>query len=262
MSEPNKLRDEVDSDFELALLDAASLDEPSPRDRARMFAALGVGGAVGVTAAATTSAASAGAKGGLAGAFKWWLGGLVVAIGVTGGLAQMNDADLTAPASNSEVSSLAERVLADLPAALEGATSPKPAPTASAEPNESTERTATSPMAPARPLPKPRSSSPAPAASQLADEVVVLEQARRAIAEGRADDALKELKGYEESFDGGTLGPEAELLQIEALVAHGAYAQAIAAGQRFVATHANSPHVSRAQTLMAQAREAAKKKQP
>ena len=86
--------------------------------------------------------------------------------------------------------------------------------------------------------------SAAPGAG-LAEEVALLDRARRAIRAGDAAGALALLDGYRTSFPRGLLAPEASVLRIDALMATGQRARAQAESRSFLQKFPGSPHAVR-----------------
>ncbi len=243
--------------FAEALLRSAEHDGPTPRDRARVAASLGLAGATTVTASAAkaSSTAPAAAKASLLGGMvKWWLGGLGVAF-LVGTFAGAPEPHAAAPAPSSSV---------DIPVAISAVPAAKPAPAMSSP----VVVVAPVPSASARPTPpalSPSSSDAAPSVPKaptaapssgpsLADELAALDAARKAIEAGDADAAEKALSRYRTTMGEGRLASEAELLAIESAAARADHAQTIALGSAFLARHPSSPHRARVTTLITRAR--------
>jgi hypothetical protein len=66
------------------------------------------------------------------------------------------------------------------------------------------------------------------------------------VRQGRTDEALSALDGYK----GKSLGVEATVLRIEALVKKGDHARASALASSFLAAHPKSPYASRIRALL------------
>lgn len=96
----------------------------------------------------------------------------------------------------------------------------------------------------------PRRSSPSSATS-VADEVRVLERARRAIANSDPAAALGQLARYQRSFHAPVLVPEALYLRMEALMLSGDHPSALQTAQTIVAQYPTDPHAARARALLA-----------
>jgi outer membrane protein assembly factor BamD (BamD/ComL family) len=89
----------------------------------------------------------------------------------------------------------------------------------------------------------------APAPS-LAEEVAAIKAAKSALLAGNASDALHQLDAYRAHFPHGRLTQEASVVRIEALLKAGKRDAASAAGDRFLAAHADSPYAARVHTLI------------
>lgn len=103
----------------------------------------------------------------------------------------------------------------------------------------------------ARPHQAPtRSAEPVAPSSTLAAQVALLDSARTAIAAGAFAEALRLADRYRADFPAGELGPEAEVVAIEALVARGDRAAASARAARFLARYPGDPHAARVKWLV------------
>jgi len=125
---------------------------------------------------------------------------------------------------------------------------PPGVPSAKAAPPKASERSSPTLRPPAPP-------AVAPSAPQgtLADELALLDAARRALRRGNARVALSELDRHQAEFPRGLLGQEATLLRIEALVRSGNRPAAEALARQFLARQPNSPHAKRIESLLGQA---------
>ncbi len=99
---------------------------------------------------------------------------------------------------------------------------------------------------PSEPAPQPallggHPQTPGVSSSQLATEIVALDQAKHAVKAGDATRALHLLDSYDVSFPHGALAPESSALRIEALVRAGHHTEAMAALTTFRTTHPQSP---------------------
>jgi hypothetical protein len=106
---------------------------------------------------------------------------------------------------------------------------------------------------PQKALPKLAANAPAP---NVGKEVSTLDRAREALAAGDAPSALEALGQHESEFASGALGPEAELLRIQALLARREYNSAAVMARGFLMKNPKSPHVGRVRALLAQAKSA------
>ncbi len=95
------------------------------------------------------------------------------------------------------------------------------------------------------------SKTPAPAdsASDLSEQLRLIDSARSAIAAGNASAASQALTSYSSKFPHGSFGQEAQVLRIEAVDMQGNHAQAATLAKSFLAQHPNSPHVSLVQRI-------------
>jgi hypothetical protein len=91
----------------------------------------------------------------------------------------------------------------------------------------------------------------------LADEVIALDEARRALAGDDSAGALTRLGDYDRKFPNARLGPEATILRIEALLARGDHTRAAQLAAQFRAAFPGSPHTRRVDSLLARAKSAA-----
>jgi hypothetical protein len=90
----------------------------------------------------------------------------------------------------------------------------------------------------------------APSNPGLACEVSSLDEIRQALASGRAEASLRLLDAHEQRFTHPRLGPEAQLLRVETLVALGRNDAANVVGARLLATQTSSAYGQRARSLL------------
>jgi hypothetical protein len=90
----------------------------------------------------------------------------------------------------------------------------------------------------------------APKTSTLAEEVALLDQARAAAAQGDPILTLQLTHRYQRQFPSGTMAPEAQLLQLEALVQTGQSAAAAPIAHRLLQAAPNGPHAERIRALL------------
>jgi hypothetical protein len=287
MTEPQRLLD-VGDETESALLASARSDSPSKHAVNTTLAALGLGVGVaagaGTASAATstgagpaaslppaTTATTAAGKAGLGVVAKW------IAVASIGGLAlwgatQLGSTDETQPPDPvAVVPAAAQETPAKAIDAASEATdeaNEKAEPAAADDEGEADDNPEASPVAgpaagdeaAADTSPAPQSGSAAKAkpkakagdASQLGDEVAALDSARKAMADD-PDKALEAIEKYQDRFEGGVLGQEAEVLRIEALAKAGKLDQAKALGQAFLAKHPSSPLAKRVRSVLSTA---------
>lgn len=109
-------------------------------------------------------------------------------------------------------------------------------------------------VAPARepppPSPKPQVVVTAPPGpSALAEEIRLVDGARRALADGDAGSALRLVEEHASRFAGGTFAVERDVLRIDALVATGREDEAAARARDFVARHPSSAQAARIEKI-------------
>lgn len=85
----------------------------------------------------------------------------------------------------------------------------------------------------------------------LAEELDVLDRARRALAQGQSVNALRALNRHAARFPNGTFALEAELIRVQALVARGDMTAATALATRFLASHPSGPYADRMRSIVA-----------
>ena len=87
-------------------------------------------------------------------------------------------------------------------------------------------------------------------AADLAAEVESLQRARVLLESNRPAEALAEVGRYREAFPQGKLHPEAQVIEIEALVRQGNRERALSAARSFAARAPSSPLLSRLRSLL------------
>lgn len=148
------------------------------------------------------------------------------------------------------------------------AAAPPPAPDADAEPAigdrraEPAERPAARPRAGAQAAARAEAErastegatrtapSAAPAQQTLADEVAVLDRAREALAAGDPQRAFAALEKHDGQFAGGLLGPEAEVLRVEAAALRGDSVEVQRFANQFFARYPDSPLIGRVRKIV------------
>jgi len=239
MRDPKPLAEEGATDFERRLLTSARSEEPPPEMVRQMEQALGLvaGAAVAAPVVALSVAGSAPAvastKGGLAIVPLAFKAAGLVALALAGavGVGVWLSRPLPAPAPRP----MAPALHADPPAPPPVATAPAVTVRGSAA---SEGRGATS-------------GSGAPRGSALRGEILLVDGARAALAEGSPGRALRLVQRYAVRFPHGALAPEAQALRIEALAASGQPARARALARAFIAEHPGSPLTDRIARLLA-----------
>lgn len=279
-----RLLTDTDDAFELALLRSAKVDI-APSDAAEK-AAIALGATVlgaaalgaaasgsAVTATGTAKGAAVAGKLGAIAIWKWIGLGIIVGTTVTMGTEHVvRHAEPSADALRVEKTELAiapARVEAVAPSSapvvapetLEPAPVPSAAIVASARPArvEAPPPSAAAISAEIASISAPPGTSarapaftvPAPNASALATEVAALDRARRALAARDPAEAIRLLDVYEREVPVRSLGPEAQVLRIEAVAARGDRAEAKRLGEQFLLAYPRDPHADRVRRLLA-----------
>jgi len=257
MTEPLRLLDDERHPMARALLGAGQADAPPEGAAGRALVALGVAGAattVATGAAAATTALSAGtgaAAGGktaagvsLAVLAKWAGGGVVLGLVVSA-------VALPDPprARHDEVPSVALQrrpAAAQQPTPARAPVAPLPGPKPD---DDSRPRAAVAPSLPRPPAPAPSASAasnePAAAAEdRLSGEVALVDSARKALMRGDSAGALGLLERHRKEYPAGSLGPEAFVLRLEAMVRSGRSSAARDLAKRYLERNPQSPHAS------------------
>jgi len=104
--------------------------------------------------------------------------------------------------------------------------------------------------------PAPKSSAPqstrgsrSTPASELADQIALVDAARSALASGGAQRALSIAREYQTQYPSGTFRPEVAAVKIEALVKLGRTSEARTLAERFVVAYGPSPLAARVARL-------------
>ena len=104
-------------------------------------------------------------------------------------------------------------------------------------------------------IPAAKAKAPSSArSSTLDDEVSMIDQARRAIANGDATAAIQVVGSYDARYPGGALAQESTEIRIEALLAQGNRVAAEHLASKFFASHPSSPYVHRIRALLGEAK--------
>jgi hypothetical protein len=236
--------------LERLLLDAAANESPSAEQRMRVRAALGLA-AMTVPPPAVAPAGRAALLG------KAAIGGVIaasaiVALMLSGALhraapapkAALVAAPTVAPspllAPQAQLAATAEPVVSPLPPV-------EPASDAASTGTSALRSTAKSVSS----VSKTVTSTPAPAdsATDLSEQLLLIDAARAAVAAGNSSAASQALSSYGSKFPHGSFGQEAAVLRIETVDLQGNHGQAAALARTFLAQHPNSPHVSLVQRI-------------
>jgi hypothetical protein len=218
----------------------AGCDElPDPAAKQRAAAALAIGAAASIWPAAAATTAAKGAKAGVPLIVKLLAIGAVGA-GTVGGAHYLRTA--AEPAPPREVAAVSQPATES--ARPKAVTQPQRAEEA-ATPVESLALEA--PSEALKPAPSSHSSTDK---ASIADEMRVLDEARRTLSAGDGSGTIRVLNAYRKQFPHGSFSQEAVLLRIQALVQVGDHAGARALAQRFRDRNPNSPHLRRIETIL------------
>jgi len=230
---PERWREVGATDLERRLLEATAHEEPSPELRERMALAIGVStaaiaaatGGAGLGTAATASKAAAGSS-----RLLLWISSGVVVLAVTGAVVATGTWTGSAP----QVSPASPAVIAAAPSPTAPTAPMEVAPAAVAESSPSV-------IAPAPTHRRPEATT----ASDLREQIALVDAARSAVAAGAGNRALELLQRYQERYPAGSFRPEAAALKVEALTNLGRHAEASVLAKRFVAEYGKSPLADR-----------------
>jgi len=252
MSDPRRFLDGDGTDIERDLLRAGRSERPNPFSKRRAAVALAIG-ATSVWPAAAYATAKAG-KAGMPFLVKLFAIGAVGAgtLGTAGYVVSRSSAptteavETTGPSQNPTPGAKAAPQVAD------------PAPAPEQDPAETEEVTSPESLELEQPLDTARRAPALPATprssgerASIAKEIQALDEARRALASGNGAGAERALETYKQNYPRGALSEESSLLRIEALARQGNRKAARAAAERFRASHPNSPHLRRIDSLLA-----------
>ena len=229
------------TDFERRLLEAAGREQPSRELSERMARAIGIslpplgGGAVGkntVPTAAVPKAATA--SGSL---LSWAAGTIVTGAIVLGAFVALRPSSaplVVAPsASASSAVDVTEKPVSAEPKAT--ATSPSPVAETGVTP---------------RPVVAAAQGRERAAATDLSDQLALMDAAHRALSGGDGAGALALARKYSAEYPSGTFRPEAAAIRIEALVKLGRVAEARSLGSKFASTYGPGPLADRMATVV------------
>jgi hypothetical protein len=244
MIEPRRLREECESPFERALLEAGSGYRSSAAARTKTLAALGLAGSAALSASAISVSSSA---------VVAKLGGakLLSAVSVVGALAvpagyytwHRYRGAPSAAESNVRAATVPDtKAAAKVVAAV--ASEPSNAAQAPADSNGDAQTAAAADTAANVHAPRLDAKSAAPNVG-LTAELNALDAARSALAAGNALSALSLLDAYAHTYPHGRLGVEAEVLRIDALAKSGQSDAAKKRAEAFLRRYPNSVLASR-----------------
>jgi len=227
--DPKRLTVVGATDLERTLLQAARSERPSPELTARMAAGLGIS----VGAALTTAAAPAAAAKATASVWTGWVSAGVLAAAVTAGVVGVQMVRTPVPSAAVKPGPAPVATPAIAPPVGEA---PR-APSAVAVPGTRVEKIRRRPAAAPPPAAAP--------ASDLRDQIALIDAARAAVKAGSSERALVLLRRYDASYPGGAFAPESLALRIEALDQDGRHAEARTLGRDFLARYPRSPVADR-----------------
>jgi len=251
MDDPSRLV-EGEASFETKVLGTWQMRQPSGAARMKTLAAVGVGGLVVAAPLATVGGGAAGGASAsiapkavvLSASLLKWIGvggAVATAAGVAGYAtysvtttepAPMTAAPVPLPVQISPVSP--PRATPWVTASAAAPTVPPPLPAQSSSTATASNHPSTTPL---------RTSAQGPAqGNSLDDEVLAIDQARRALTAGNAASALELADAYDRRYADGSLGQESAEIRIEALFLAGKTAQGEKLGTRFLATYPASPY--------------------
>ncbi len=233
MSDPVRLFEGSDSALERQLLGIARSEKSSREARAKTLAALGITGSAALSATAVGAVVTRASV--AAGKMIW----AKLLLGL--GLSAVGAVVIAPPVY---------RAWQRHQAAAGMHASAGRAATAIATPPAETETPVATAIPPANTAREVDPAAPA-AAATLARELAALDAARTAVAHHQPRRALALLDAYARAYPGGSLGPEAEILRIDALAQGGHPAAARHRAEAFVRLHPSSVLAARARQYLA-----------
>ena len=249
MNGPTRLLEEGATETERDLLRAGLTDGPSASWMRDTRAALGL--ATGLAAASTIASVAAAAKWSAPLFFKW-LGALLAAAVVVASLTFVVRRRVTAAPE-------VLPVVDDPPPATSQRRRIAPGASESVvDPVSTVDESPESPSVESTPATARHVERPLAATKTLSAEVASLDNVRHYLVADNPAGALRALAKYHASFPAQLLGPEATVLEVQALMADGDpghRARGIALARRFVKMHPTSPHASQLEALISKAHE-------
>jgi hypothetical protein len=234
--------------LERLLLDAAANESPSAEQRMRVRAALGL--------SALTAPPPPVAQAGRAAALgKAAIGGVIAASAIAAlilsGALRSAVPPQTVVLTRTSAPSPVPAPQAQLGVAAEPVASPLPPVEPASDAANSGAGTSKPTLRSVSSVSKVASASPAPAdsATDLNEQLRLIDAARAAVAAGNSSAASQALSTYGSKFPHGSFGQEAAVLRIETVDLQGNHGQASALARSFLAQHPNSPHVSLVQRI-------------
>jgi hypothetical protein len=253
MSDPVRLIESLDDEAGRLLLEAGRAGAPSGAKERALAAA------TAVIAASTLGGGSAAAGPAVAKAasllsVKWLAVVGLAGVGTVAGTAVVHEMR-TAPARAHPPAAATAAASVQPHASVSPVTTPSeglstPWVTQSSEPTTTTAAAAAPPVAPSPAAAPPMAGTIQTVPSSFPAELETLDEARAAIASSQPARALSILDRYVARFPRGSMGPEASVLRIEALVAAGDRAAAQRAADAFLRGDPTSPYAARIHSLL------------
>jgi hypothetical protein len=240
-----KLVSDQPTELERMLLNAAARERPSLEQHMRVRRALGLPRATSIPTSSLGTGMSVGGK-----AVVWSL----LSVGAIAALLFTRDAPLVAPSQRSApVEAVA---LVPPPVGLGVGTGPAvsspdalgAAPIASPLPDLAPPK-AVSVSGRARSTSNSKLALAATPASDLREQIRLIEQARAAVGKQDPSLVLRTLDSYAGRFPKGSFGQEAAVLRMEALVQRGEQARAASLARTFIAKYPSSTHANRVERI-------------
>jgi hypothetical protein len=222
---PERLRAGEGTELEQRLLESASREQPPRALSERMAGAIGVAAPVLLAPMSTPHIGRTGKR--RLGSRFFLLGIVAAAVALGAGGATV----LRSPSSTPQVH----------PASLSSG-APVVSPPVLSEPSAAAEPVPSAQASALRAAPRPSASA---SASDLREQITLIDAARSAVSAGQGERALEILRQYQTRCGTGSFRPEASALKVEALVAIGRDAEAHALAERFVAQYRGSPLAER-----------------
>ena len=259
MSDPERLSIDSDNELERLLLRSGRASAPRGSRQRALLAATAVLMTTGLSAGGAAAGGVA-AKAGSVLSLKWLavlgiagLGAMTVAVAMNGDLLS-SDPARRAEGPVTTVTTAARPSLVPhappTPATQSPATNDTSPVVASVSPASPASSATDAPRPSAARLPEPAAEPTASAGSSVHAELGTLEQARGALSAGEPARALSILDAYSTRYPRGSMGPEATVLRVEALVRAGDPSAAARVGNAFLAGNPHSPYAERIRSLL------------
>jgi hypothetical protein len=247
VNEPRRLLEESADQVELALLRADLADVPPRESMGRTLSALGVGAGVGLGAGSASATASVVASKITVAASAKWIGAFIIGGTLAIGAAKW---PRYPDVARSEVAPAVAAVSPGVVRAPADTVATDPAPAKAEAPHDAIVQVVDSSRRVARAAAPRASSLQANPDEGLADQIGMIDRARRSVASHDPNGALVALDDYQRQFPRGALAPEAAVLRIEALAQQGDRSRATVLARKFLAAHPKSPQAARLRSLL------------